>query len=323
MSSTLGIGLAGLGQHGVRYARHLLAGDVEHARLVAVTRRDAAAGRRFAGEHGVDFCADPGALAAHPRVDVVVGVLPPSHHPALVEAAAAASKAVVVEKPLAADVAGARRAATAARRAGLFAMVAHTLRYNGVVRALRAALPRVGAIHLAAIAQRFEPTERPWLDDPTEGGLLLNTGVHGIDLLHNFTDGRVVSGRAHERCVVTRRCSDAFAATLRIEPGGVLATLDNSRATDARLGRIELVGARGQLVGDFVRGTASLLRAHESEPIETGGPVPTIRDALRDAVRALREGREAPITVEDGLAAVEGIDIVRRGLVAEDAAHED
>ena len=48
---------------------------------------------------------------------------PPGTHPEIVEAAAAAGKAVVCEKPLAADYAGALRAADAVQRAGVLGAI--------------------------------------------------------------------------------------------------------------------------------------------------------------------------------------------------------
>ena len=54
-----------------------------------------------------------------PDVEIVDICTPPGTHAEIVEAAAAAGKAIVCEKPLAADYAGAARAADAVRRAGV------------------------------------------------------------------------------------------------------------------------------------------------------------------------------------------------------------
>jgi len=64
----LRIGLAGLGVHGLRYAKHLLNGDVPGATLTAVCRRNEAAGREFARENGLLWVGDPHDLAACPEV---------------------------------------------------------------------------------------------------------------------------------------------------------------------------------------------------------------------------------------------------------------
>jgi len=53
-------------------------------------------------------------------------------------AAARAGKHLLIEKPLAPTVADCRRIADEVERAGVIAMVGHTLRFSGVVAALRA-----------------------------------------------------------------------------------------------------------------------------------------------------------------------------------------
>ena len=301
---TLGIGLAGLGRHGIRYAQHLLAGDVPRARLVAVHRRRHEEGRAWAGVRGLVYHDSLDALAGDPAVDIVVAALPPSRHPGAVAAAAAARKAVLVEKPLAATAAEAERAVEAARRAGITAMVANTLRYNSVIRALAGALPRAGELHLVAINQRLERTGRPWLDEPADGGPVLNTGVHGIDVLRFLTGTEVASAQAFGRRVHHRVTHDLFAATLRMTPGELIATLDNSRAGAGRSGRIEVAGSERQLVGDFVHGFLFEIEGHARRPLPIADPVPTVREVLRDFVAALAAGRPSPIPLEEGVAAV-------------------
>ncbi len=301
---TLGIGLAGLGRHGIRYAQHLLAGDVPGARLVAVHRRRHDEGRAWAGIRGLVYHDSLDALAGDPAVDLVVAALPPSRHPGAVEAAAAARKAVLVEKPLAASEAEARRAVEVARQAGVPAMIANTLRFNSVIRALAAAMPRAGELHLVAINQRLERTGRAWLDEPSEGGPVLNTGVHGIDVLRFLTGTEVAAAQAFARRVHHRVTHDLFAATLRLTPGDVIATLDNSRAGRGRSGRIEVAGSERQLVGDFVHGFLFELEGHARRPLPVAEPVPTVREVLRAFVAALAAGQPSPIPLEEGVAAV-------------------
>lgn len=324
-SPTLGIGLAGLGQHGLRYARHLLAGDVRGAALRAVWTRDGAKARDFAAREGVHPAESLEDLANASDTELLVAVLPPSRHPEAIEAAARAGKAVLVEKPLAQGLDAATRACDAAASSGARAGVAHTLRFNATVRALADALPIIGRIHLASLDQRFEPTQRGWLDDPREGGLLLNTGCHGTDLLHYLTGARIASARARARSMVTRRCEDVFAAVLELEPGGILATLDNSRATGGRSGRIELVGEKGILRADHVHGALELVEGRRRRTLPQPDPVHTVSATLQAFVDALRKGEPMPISLEEGRRAVEGIEIIRASLAtrADDEAQDE
>jgi len=316
---TLGIGLAGLGVHGRRYAAHLLAGDVPRARLVAVHRRSVREGRAWAEAHDVAHRESLDDLIADPRVNAIVSVMPPTMHPQTVVSAWQAGLPVLVEKPLGPNATAARHAVDRCSGNGPPAMVAHTLRFNSVVRALKRELPAIGPLHLIAIDQRFEPSGRPWLDDPAEGGLLLNTGVHGVDLMRHLTDAEIVDARAFGRKVVLERAVDLFAAVLRLEPGGILATLDNSRATSGRTGRIELVGARGQLLADHVHHTLVRVVNRTATPIPLPEPVPTVRETLRQFVDAVLDGTPVPIPLEDGLRAVEAAERIHDAMAEEPA----
>ncbi len=66
-----GIGLIGLGRHGIRYVRHLSEASPD-ARLVAVCRRDIEQGRAVASQQGVKCFQDYEALIADPLVGAVV-----------------------------------------------------------------------------------------------------------------------------------------------------------------------------------------------------------------------------------------------------------
>jgi len=304
----LRIGLAGLGIHGGRYARHLLAGEVAGARLVAVCRRDADAGVAFAREHGLRFAREPEALAAHPDVDAVVLVLPPHLHAPAAIACLGQGKPVLVEKPVAADRRSAVAVVEAVRRTAGWLMVGHTLRFDALVTRLREEAAGLGALRLVAINERFEPTTRGWIDEPASGGILLNTGVHGFDLLRHLTGLEPVAVNAEVGRTATRRTDDGFVGTVRLEPGGVLATIDNLRSTRSRSGRIEMVGEHGQIWGDHVHRTLEIVREGERRdlgPVEATPTIPALLDAF---VACARDGREPPVTVEDGLAAVESVE---------------
>jgi len=123
----LGIGLIGLGKHGSRYARHI-AEHLTDAALVAVCRRNRTEGEKLAAASGCEFHVDYRDLFANPRVDAVVVAVPPTLHPAIVEAACQAGKSLLVEKPLATSLAEATRISRMLSVSGVRAMVAHTLR---------------------------------------------------------------------------------------------------------------------------------------------------------------------------------------------------
>jgi len=320
----LGIGLIGVGKHGSRYARHIVR-DVPALRLVAVARRNLGLAEQQAAELGCRAYGDYRDLMAAPDVDAIVVVVPPMLHLEMVEAAAAQCKPVLLEKPAAPSVAHGQRMLRAVRAAGIPLMVAQTLRYNGVVRALMAARARIGRVHALRIAQHFEPSRPGWIDDPAigGGGITLHTGVHSFDL------ARIMSGLEADRvsCEMTRvgtqHTEDNFSAVIRLGGGAALAAVAGSRATASRSGAIEVVGEHGQLIADHIHNTAHIVQGAVTTALDVGPPVPTLVAALNDFASALQKGLPMPISMEDGLRAVAIADACYRAAQAGHAVSVD
>ena len=76
----LGIGLIGVGKHGVRYATHICK-DLPHLRLVGIARRNLEVVTQQAAEFGCRAYTDFRELLAAPDVDAVVVVVPATQHP--------------------------------------------------------------------------------------------------------------------------------------------------------------------------------------------------------------------------------------------------
>jgi predicted dehydrogenase len=300
----IGVGVVGTGKHGARYLKHLP--EVSALRLVAIARRDRAAGERQAADHGCRYHADAEALLADPAVEAVVLVLPPTANLRVATAAARAGKALLIEKPLAVTLAECRALAESVARHGVTAMVAHTLRFNAVVQTLAAARAAIGPLHAAVLTQRFEPSPLAWLDRRAEsgGGIILHTGVHSFDLLRHLTGREAARVSAQAWRVVTRETEDAFAAIVEMEGGDLRALVGGSRATAGRSGAVELSGCDGQLVGDHVHGVAARLVGAARTELAVGAAVPTVPAVLREFAAASIERRAPAITLADGAASV-------------------
>ncbi|MFN8642858.1 MAG: Gfo/Idh/MocA family oxidoreductase [Candidatus Binatia bacterium] len=302
------IGLIGLGKHGLRYARHIAA-DLPDLCLAAVARRDAAqldAARAFGAEAFTDYRA----MLAQARLDAVIAVVPPTLHLDIVRAAAEAGVPLLLEKPAAPTLADGQAMLAALRRRPLPVMVAQTLRYNAVVRAVRAALPRIGPVRSLSFTQRFEPSPLDWLDDPVRsgGGMTLHTGVHAFDLCRVLSGLEADAVTCQTQAIRTRHTEDNFAATIALGGGAALATVACARVAGGRNGHVEVAGEGGTLIGDHVLGTAAIVVGARLEPLPVEAGVPTVREVVRDFVGALRAGASPPVPLVEGLRAVAIVD---------------
>ncbi|MFQ5829686.1 MAG: Gfo/Idh/MocA family protein [Candidatus Methylomirabilia bacterium] len=307
----ISFGLIGLGRHGSRYARHLMA-DVPGARLVAVCRRNREGGEAFARNHGLTFYAEPQALLADPRVEAVAIVVPPALHRDLCLAAIGHRLPFVVEKPMAPSLAEAQEILGAAEQAGVRGTVAHTLRFDSVVRSLKAEIPHFGGIDVLTIRQRMEGFSRTWIDDPDSGGILRHIGVHALDLIRFLREEEVSS----LYCEITRISSihteDCFAAVLRLHGDGAVALVNAVGGTSGREGRIEVIGDGGLLVADYTRGSLKRRKGTRSITLPVSPAVPTVRECLAAFVAWLAGGPAPPVSLQDGLRAVELVDACHR-----------
>lgn len=122
-----------------------------------------------------------------PRVAAVDVAVPTPAHAELVEAALRVGKHVLIEKPIAVDVADARRLVDLAHHAGLVLMVGHVRRHDPRFRAVAAEMA-AGSIGVPRYLRR---AERQWLPFPAEswfwsgpgGGTLIDVGIHVVDLV--------------------------------------------------------------------------------------------------------------------------------------------
>ena len=302
----IGIGLIGLGRHGLRYATHLLEGAVPGARLAAICRRDQAAGTDFAHRQGIRFHASTEALVADPQVQAVIVVTPPARTLSIAREAVRQGKALLIEKPLACTGtdAAAIVQATAAARVPL--MVAQTLRFDASAQALREELPTIGTLHYLTLTNRVEL--RPEVVGDIEGyggrGVLLEIGIHLLDLIRDVTGEEVTEVRCEIDQMERGRPEYRASAVLRTT-GGVTCLLDVSRLSGGRVSRAEAVGSRGQLLADWIGHRLTHVQSRDETVTRPTEHRPTIVATVVAFVEALRQGRPMPITGLDGQRAVE------------------
>ena len=312
------IGLAGLGRHGLRYAQHLAAGDVEGASLSRVYRRDEATGRAHAERLGAAYAPSIEALCAADDVDCVVAAVPAGVHAALARAVAKADKPLLLEKPLARTVAEGRAIVEAFEGRPL--MIAQTLRFDPLLAALAHASrdPSLGQIVGADFEQRLEPRGLPWEDDPltSGGGVVMQTAIHTLDALR-FTTGtepRVVSARFDR--VHYENQEDHAVITLRLTGG--LASVRVSKIGGFRRMRYALLHSGGAVEADFMARTLTIRRGRD-DAVSRVEEVPTVVATLRAFVAHLQGGPN-PVPGRDALASLALVEAAYRAAERPDHA---
>jgi len=304
MRDPIGVGIIGTGNHGSRYAHHLVNDLPGRFRLTAISRRSPEAedqAKRFQAALFRDWRD----LVASPQVDAVISAVTPNLNAEIAARCAQHGKPLLMEKPLATDVSSAQAIVAACKQAGVPLTVAQTLRYNNVIRGLHAHLPAMGRLYSLSASHRLEPSFLPWLEQPevAGGGVIFHTAVHIFDALRFITGAEIVRIRASARKIFNPRLEDLLIAELELT-GGSLGQIDTGKISPARAGRYEFVCDQGQLQGDQVHGFLEKIEGARITPLPVAPPAPTILPLLEDWHAFLTGKGGNPIPGEEGLAAV-------------------
>ncbi len=312
----LGFGLVGCGVIAQTFALALR--GLEGARLVAVTDTNAAVAQRFATEHEALAVPRLDDMLSMAEVDVVCACVPSGLHAEVGLAAARAGKHVVVEKPIDVDLAAAHRLVEGARSAGVALAVISQERYNPGVRRLKSLLDS-GALGTPVLVAASVPWYRPqsyydsaawrgtWALDG--GGAFMNQGVHYADLLVWLLGAPEVVAA---RCATLAHDIEVEDVALAILRWGdrALGTLEVTTVAYPGLPRrLRVSGTKGtvELEDEVVVVEALAGGGQGGQPEAAGrlGMPAGDRAQLAEVVAAIREGREQPVSGEDGCHALE------------------
>jgi predicted dehydrogenase len=301
MNEALSIGVIGVGIHGTRYARHIQR-DVPGFRLRGVYRRDEMGLEAAARELSIDAFDSAESLIR--ASDAVVIVTPPPAHAELIELALRHDTYALVEKPVTCTAEEAAPLVIRDRAVGGRVMVAHTLRYDGVISRVKARLADVGPIHHVRMAQRLSPSGLQWQQalETSGGGSILLTGVHLFDTVSWLLDEPVDITHCVKERVLNPATEDFFIA-VGCSRSGVHVAMEVSKYTTHRACFIEVVGEHGQLLGDYHQPSLVLGVQDARTPIPVE-PVHTVASVLRDFESWMRGAIENPIPFSDGVRAV-------------------
>lgn len=300
MYERMRIGLIGLGRHGARYARHLFDGEVPATALTAAWRRDTATGARQCEALSCRFEPDLDRLIESDEVDAFCLVVPAGEHCRIACKIAERRRPLLLEKPLARTLEEARTIVEAFERAGVPLVIAQTLRFDPLTRALRDRSSRFGRLTGFGFEQRLENRGLSWEDEPriSGGGVLIQTAIHTVDAL------RVVTGRELEVVTATlgrvhyRYNEDV--GLLHLRAGDVLGDLRVSKIGESRHMRFGLYFEDGGLEADYIERTLYETRGRERTRIEVPDE-PTVPALLAAFVAHLRGEAGNPVPPRDAL----------------------
>ncbi|MGQ3414265.1 Gfo/Idh/MocA family oxidoreductase [Natrinema sp. LN54] len=303
-------GVIGVGSMGENHAR--VYDELPAVELAGITDRDEEIARRVAAEYGTEPVALETLLE---RCDVVTVAVPTHAHYETVSTCLEAGVDVLVEKPIAETVEQGQQLAEQAREAGLVLQVGHIERFNPAVQTVADLIDDLDVISVEA--ERLGPP----IDRAAPGNVIFDLMVHDVDIV-----GSILDDRPHS--VTAMGTENGQYATATIEYDDVVATVTASRVTQKKVRKLTVTARECLVEVDYLEQSVLIHRdsypeyltddgqsryRHESvverPRVDTGEP---LRNELESFVAAARDGSEPAVTAEDGIQALETVQLIDR-----------
>jgi inositol 2-dehydrogenase len=312
----LNIGLIGVGRLGRIYARDLST-RIASTRLTAIADTDKDALERVRDEFDVPHAyLDSSDLFRDPSVDAIVIVTPTNTHREVAMAAAAAAKPIFCEKPPSISLDDALAMRESVEQSGVFFQLGFMRRFDSGYAAAKARVDDCAIgdpVVFKSTSRDPYPPSLSYADPRSSGGLIIDMGIHDFDLARWYM-GEVAGVQA-------------IGGVLAYPDFATIGDIDNAVVSlvfaTGRLGVVdltrngiygydistELLGTQGTLRIGYLRETPLLVMTRAGIAHDT---VPYFMERFRDAytaqlenyARNVLDGREPPVTIEDGLEAL-------------------
>lgn len=309
---TLKIGMISFA-HGHAFSYLNALAQIPEVKVVGIADEVRSRVEGVAERFGVPYFADYRQLLAQ-DVDAVVICSENVYHAQLVIDAARAKKHVLCEKPLGTTMEEMAQMIAACKENGVQLMTAFPCRYLAAVVRAKEAIDEGEIGDIVAIkGTNHGGNPGGWFVDPSlsGGGALLDHTVHVMDLMHWILQSNVKEVYAYAATLFRENLEVEDAGMLHIKfANGVFAVLDTSWSRPKSFPTwgdvtMEIVGTKGVITVDGFAQKNDLFSNEAGKGQYTYWGDDMDAYMVRDFVSALLQGKEVPVTGEDGMKAAQ------------------
>lgn len=310
----LKVGLLGAGRIGQVHAVNIA--NNPRSALAAVSDVYAESAEKLAAGYGAAVRSSE-EIIADPEIDAVLVATSTDTHSDLVEAATAAGKAVLCEKPVDLSLERARACLKAVSATGQPVMIGFNRRFDPNFSALKQASVggEIGKSELLSLTS-FDPAPPPVSYIKVSGGLFRDMMIHDFDMANFLMGSRPVSVRATGSSIVDPEIGaagdvDTAVVTMTYADGSIAVIKNSRRAVYGYDQRIELLGSEGllqagnMLENSVVKSTTAGVVSAKPTYFFLERYMPAYAAEWEAFVSAVLDGTAMPVTLEDGVAALE------------------
>ena len=257
-------------------------------------------------------------ILGDPRVEGIINTTPNDVHLETTRAAAEAGKHIFLDKPIANSVSDGREIARICKDAGVLIAVGYQRRRENQFRWIRKEIDegRFGKLVQAEAnisrdrEGRFDPSSWRFQASGMPGGVMLQIGIHYVDVLE-FLMGRVVAVSARSTQLVLGGDNPDVANMLMEHENGAQSILSASYASASEYYLMNIYGKEATAYYDIFGGLRRLTRGSEKPeqiPFEKND---TIREELEEFADCIRNGGEPEVDAER---ATDSLAVIRAGI---------
>ena len=286
------VGAGSFGRHHLR-----ILSQSPGAELAGVVDSDAQRASAAAAQYGCPVYASFADLAG--KIDAAVIAVPTSSHADVGCALLESGIDVLVEKPIAADIASARRLVDTAARAGRILQVGHLERLNPAITALKTivTLPLFFEIHRLSL---FSPRS-------LDVDVVLDLMIHDLDIVLHLVGAMPEEIRAAGISILSDKVD---IANVRLAfPGGCIANLTASRVSTERVRKLRLFQPHQYVSLDYQKQEAVAFTVSGGQqigfqPLTVPKDEP-LRLEIESFLEAVRNRSRPAVSGEEGLRALD------------------
>lgn len=319
--TSIGFGIVGCGMIADIHAQALQ--SLCDVRLIGVTDVNFTNAKAFAEKYGASAYETYEQMLEDKNIDAVCICTPSGYHAEQAKKALLAGKNVAVEKPMAMTAKDADSVIETAKESGKLLTVISQLRFSPDIIRLKEAVENgsFGHIHFCNLYMKYWREESYYAGSHwkgsrmLDGGVLMNQGIHGIDLLRFVIGGSKVIGSVADRLYHKIESPDTALALLRYDCGA-LGTVEATTAAFPGFDlKLEIIGEKGyalleedHLISLVIEGKEQPLASNAkssgtaSDPKAVGFKKHALQ--LNNFANAIRGTEALVVNAEDGRAAV-------------------
>ncbi|MFB3896254.1 MAG: Gfo/Idh/MocA family protein [bacterium] len=285
------------------------------AEIVACSDINEAAARTKANQYNCVPYTDYKQMLAKEKLDVISICTPPLFHQEIALAAFKQKIHVLCEKPLAMNVAEAKKMVEAAKKSKVVFMTAFCHRFQAPIVEMKKLIDsgKLGKMLMFRnrFAGRFANVEKVWFSNKkyAGGGVFMDTLVHSIDIFrYLFGDVASASGKIH-----------TFNKKIKVEDVGiillksksnVIGTMEASWSTPIGEAIVEAYGSEGTAIYSYNTNELRYMLATDKDWRKPKLKVPSrFTLEVEDFLNAVTTGRKLRVDGTDGLKALEVIEM--------------